>query len=176
MQTEEPPAAHRAFTMIELVTVIVILGVMAVAVGAPTLGYVDSLRSQTAASRMLADIRYVQRYAMSSGLQTWITINVAGDSYQLYAEDPNNPGKANRVPLMHPLDQSTNAVQFGSGAFTNVGIAAANINATTELEFDSFGVPYDGNSTAMTADGTISLSNGVTLTVHQVSGFTEQPG
>lgn len=164
------------FTLIELVAVMAILGIIAVAVAGPTLGYMSSIRSRTAASRFRTDIRYAQRHAMSSRLRTWIDIDVAGDSYELFVEDPANPGKANRLPLILPLTQSTGAVQLGSGDFPGVGIASANINSTTELEFDSFGVPYDGNTTALTADGQVTLTDGVTLTIHEVSGLVEQSG
>lgn len=176
MCDKNPRKPTPAFTLVELVTVIVIMGIVAVGVGGPTLSYIDSIRSRTAAARSLADIRYIQRFAMSSRQRTWIAFDAAGDSYQLYAEDPANPGKAGRQPLVHPLDQSTNQVQFGSGPFANVGIASANINSTTEVEFDSFGVPYDANSVALTANGTVSLTNGVTLTIYPVSGFAEQAG
>ena len=170
------PTRATAFTLIELVTVIVILSVVAVAVGGPTMAYIDSIRTRSAAGRLLADIRFVQRYAMSSRQRTWIEFDAGADSYQIFAEDLANPGKAGRLPLKHPLDQSTSEVQFGAGAFANVGIASANINSTDELEFDSFGVPYDGVMSTLTANATVSLTNGVTITVYPVSGFAEQSG
>ncbi len=113
---------------------------------------------------------------MSSRLRTWVDIDVAGDSYELFVEDPANLGKANRLSLIQPLTQSTGSVQLGSGDFPGVGIASANINSTTELEFDSFGVPHDGNGIALTADGQIALTDGVTITIHEVSGLVEQSG
>lgn len=164
------------FTLIELVTVTTILGIVAIAVGGPTLAYLSSMRSQTAASRLRSDIRYAQRYAMSSRLRTWVDFNVSGDSYELFAEDPTNPGKANRQSLIQPLTRTTGPVQFGSGDFPNVGIASANINSTTELEFDSFGMPYDGNGVVLTSDGQVTLTDAVTLTIHEVSGLAEQAG
>ena len=162
--------------MIELVAVIAILGIVAVFVGGPTLSYVDSIRARTAASRLSGDIRYLQRMALSSGLRTWVVFSTASNNYRLYVEDRANPGKANRLPAAQPLDQSTGAVQFGSGPFTNVWITAVSINGTSELEFDTFGVPYDANGTALSVDGTVSLSTGASVMVHPVGGLVERAG
>lgn len=170
----------RAFTLIELVTVIAILGIMAVAVGGPTLSYIDSIRVRAAGSRLVGDIRYIQRLALNSGLRTWIQFDVAANNYTLYIEDGiDNPGKDNRVPLMHPLFQTTDPVQLDSGLFADVSIASADINATDELEYDGFGVPHDGNRTALTNTGTITLNgNGADSSVETritaVSGFVER--
>ena len=165
-----------AFTLIELVTVITILGIIAVAVGGPTLAYIDSMRAHAAASRLASDVRYVQRTALNSGLRTWVVFSTASNNYQLYIEDRDNPGEANRLAMTHPFDQTSNAVQFGSGAFTNVSITSVDVNLTSELEFDSFGMPYDGDGAALTGDAVVTLSSGVTITVHPVGGFVERTG
>jgi hypothetical protein len=94
----------------------------------------------------------------------------------LFSENAANPGKGNRQPLVSPLDQSSDPVQFGAGLFTGVTIQSANIAGTSEIEFDSFGEPYDGNSTVLTGNGVISLSSGVTITVRAVSGFADRAG
>lgn len=164
------------FTLIELVTVMVILGVVAVAVGTPTLAYMGSVRSRAASSRITTDIRFMQRLALSSGLRTWVVLSTASNNYRLYVEDPANPGEAGRQAVMHPFDQSTAAIQFGSGAYQNVLISSVNINSTSEIEFDSFGAPYDGAGVKLTTNGTIGLSNGVTITLYPQTGFVERAG
>lgn len=175
-----PPTEHRkrrsGFTLIELVTVMAVLGVVAAAVGAPTLAYLNSIRSRAASARITTDIRLMQRTAMSSGLRTWVLFSTASNNYQLYVEDSVAPGKGRRQAFTHPFNQSSAAIQFGSGPFKNVSISAVNINSTSEIEFDSFGVPYDGNSAKLAANGTITLSNGVTVTIYPDSGFVERAG
>jgi len=167
---------HRGFSLIELVTVITLLGIVAVAIAGPTLSYMSKIRSRSAATRILADIRYIQRHAMNSRLRTWIVFSTASNNYRLYAETSPGAGKATRAALTHPLNQTSGAVQFGSGSNLAVSITAVNINTTSEIEFDSWGKPYDGNSVGLTANGTITLSNGVTLTVYPTSGLVEQAG
>lgn len=173
MLIARPKSQREAFTLIELVTVMVILGIMAVAVAGPTLSLLDSMRSSAAAARMTADIRYTQRMALGSGLRTWVSFDATNERYSLFVEDPLNPGKAGRVAAVNPLDLTTNVVQFGSGAFANVGISSANINSTTELEFDSFGKPYDANGVALAAVGTVVLTGNVAVQVSPVGGMVE---
>jgi len=162
-----------AFTLIELVTVMVILGIVAIVVAGPTLSLLDSMRSSAAAARLTADIRYTQRVALGSGLRTWVSFDATTEQYSLFVEDPANPGKANRVAAVNPLDLTTNAVQFGSGPFANVGISSVDINSTTELEFDSFGEPYDANGVALTSAGTVVLTGNVAVQVSPVGGLVE---
>jgi Tfp pilus assembly protein FimT len=162
--------------LVELVTVITLLGLIGVAVTGTTMAQFADIRTRSAASRLTGDIRYAQRLSLASGLRTWVTFDVGANNYQLYIEDASNLGKANRVAAAHPFDQSSGPVQFGSGTFSGISIASVNVNATEELEFDSLGVPYDGNSAALATSGVITFSNGVTVTVWPVSGFVERAG
>ena len=50
------------------------------------------------------------------------------------------------------------------------------MNSTDELEFDSFGMPYDGDGSRLTVSGVVTLSSGVAITVHPVSGYVERSG
>jgi prepilin-type N-terminal cleavage/methylation domain-containing protein len=165
-----------AFTLIELVTVIALLGIVALFVGGPALSSLNDLRGQAAAARLTGDARYMQRMALNSGLRTWMVFSTAANNYRLYVEDPNNPGKAGRLPVVHPSDQTSGPVQFGAGPFLNVTIASVNINSTSELEFDSWGAPYDGNGAALVATARITLSGGIIVTVYPLSGLVERTG
>lgn len=165
-----------AFSLIELVTVIAILSIVAVATGVPTLSYMASLRAGAAAVQLTGDLRYAQRTALSAGLRTWVVFNAAGSSYRLYIEDSGNPGKAHRLPLTQPVDQSTQSVQFNAGAFAGVTISAVNIGGTNEVEFDTFGVPYDADGSKLITAGTVTLSSGASVTVHPLSGHVERTG
>ncbi len=163
----------RGFTLVELVVVIVLISIVAVAVGGPTLGFVGDMRSGSAAARLAADLRYAQRVALAAGLKTWIAFDAAGDSYALYREDPDNPGSASRIALAHPFDPSTNQVQFGEGPFAGVEISGVSINATDEIEFDHLGVPADANGLDLAAIAEITLSNGIKVRIHPAGGMVE---
>ncbi len=163
----------RGFTVVELVTVVVILGILSIASAGPVLTYMTAVRGGAAASRLASDLRYMQRMALSSGLRTWIVFTTSSQTYQLFIEDRDNPGKANRVAVSHPADQSTSAISLNAGPFAGVTITSVNINSAAELEFDSFGQPYDAASAALTTAGQVVLSSGGTIVIQPVTGLVE---
>lgn len=165
---------HRGFTIIELVTVMVVLAILAVAVGGPTLAHVSAMRSRIAATRIASDLSWIQRLAMNSRRRTWALFDVPNNRYTLYVESLTTPGKASRELLAHPLTGATGATQLGSGEFSGSSLASASFNASGEVEFDSLGMPRDSAAALLTANGTITLNNGVTLTVRPVTGLVEQ--
>lgn len=163
----------KAFTVVELVTVVVILGILSIASAGPVLTYMSAVRGGAAASRLATDVRYMQRLALSSGLRTWVVFSTSSQSYQLFMENRDNPGKANRVAVSHPVDQSTSAIALNVGPFAGVTMTSVNINSAAELEFDSFGQPYDAASAALTTAGQVVLSSGGTIVIQPVTGLVE---
>jgi prepilin-type N-terminal cleavage/methylation domain-containing protein len=161
------------FTLVELVTVIVILGIVSAAAAGPVLTYMITVRGGAAAARLATDIRLAQRIALGSGLRTWVVFNTGSQSYQIYNEDRDNPGKAGRVATVHPAEQSSVAVSMNVGPFAGVTLSSVSINGTVEIEFDSFGVPYDGNGAALSAAGQVTLSSGAVIVIRPVTGLVE---
>ena len=60
MYAKQPLPTRSAYTLVELVTVISILTIMAVFVGGPTMAYMSEMRSSAAGARLSSDIRYMQ--------------------------------------------------------------------------------------------------------------------
>lgn len=164
---------RHAFTLVELVTVIVILAITSAVAAGPVLIYMSTVRGGATAARISSDVRYMQRMALSSGRRTWVVFNTVSNNYQLYMEDPNNPGKAGRIAVTHPMEQSSGSIQLGSGTFAGVSLSTVTIGTGSEIEFDNFGQPYDTAGTAITSAGQITLSSGNTITLQPVSGFAE---
>jgi prepilin-type N-terminal cleavage/methylation domain-containing protein len=166
-------AIRPGFTLYELVTVMVVVAIVAVAVGGPTLAHLAAIRARAAAARIAGDMAFVQRYARSSRLRTWAVFDPNQNRYALYAENPTLPGKANRLRLTHPATQSADDVLLNTGPFAGVSITSVSFGGTDEIEFDSFGLPRDGNSSALSTDGVLTLSSGATLTVRPLTGLVE---
>ncbi len=86
------------FTLVELIAVMILIGIMSVT-AIPTLSNLADTRKAAGAAQVLRDIHFARQRAVARGTRTWIAFDVDGDSYALYAEDPANPGKANRIAL-----------------------------------------------------------------------------
>ena len=137
---------------------------------------IGDMKSNAASPRLAADIRYIQRIALSSGWRTRIVVDNAGDRYTLFMRDwdPNNPSLKIWSAVRDPVTQTLGPVQFGVGPFAGVTINSVDINGTSVLEFDNFGVPYDANGNALSSVAKILLSNNVAVQIHPVSGFVGQ--
>jgi prepilin-type N-terminal cleavage/methylation domain-containing protein len=119
-----------AFTLIELILVVLIVSVMA-AVAAPK--YAESLASfriQGVAQRIAADIRQARRYAQQNSSTQWIIFNVTTNSYVL--TDINNvdrPSQTYQLSLANPEYECE--------------LVSADFNSTAILTFDIFGRPLN---------------------------------
>jgi prepilin-type N-terminal cleavage/methylation domain-containing protein len=141
----------RAFTMIELVVVVLIMSILA-AVTAPS--FMESLlfhRVETAARRVKADIEYTrQRARLTSTAQT-ITFTAAGAYTISGAKSLENSTKAYSVNLLkspYLLDSAT--VNFAN---------------TLILSFDGYGTPASGGTVVLNAK-----SHKCTVTVDAITG------
>ena len=80
------------------------------------------------------------------------------------------------VALPHALDNATGAIIVSDPPFTGASLSSVLIGGTNELEFDSLGRPFDAGSAALTSDGQIQLSNGISIKVNAVTGLAEVSG
>ncbi len=56
--------------------------------------------------------------------------------------------------------------------FSGVDLTAVDFNGSTELEFDTLGAPFDTSGAALTT-GTVTFSDGTSITVHPETGYVE---
>ncbi|MDD5730025.1 MAG: MerR family transcriptional regulator, partial [Candidatus Omnitrophica bacterium] len=76
----------RAFTLIELVMVMVILGILAV-LSVPRIESFNSIKLKAAAIKTGSDIRYVQQFSVSRHASSRITFNIEPANYYLAEEE-----------------------------------------------------------------------------------------
>src|SRR5437879_4700725 len=92
---------HRAFTLIEILTVVIILGICG-AVLVPQLGSRDDLRVASASRQVMADLMYAQNRAISTQLKHYVEFN--GNTYTLYSRpDDLSPMTA----IQHPVTRDS---------------------------------------------------------------------
>lgn len=163
----------RAFTLVELVVVIVILGIMA-AVVAPSVTQSAQSRQRSAAQMLARDVRYAQARAVATGRRAWVTINPATETVT-FAEDVSG------MPVAI-IDQATGAQMttvLGATATIDgvAGTAIGNVTGSgsaVTIGFDWQGRPLDSLGALLTTNQTISVTasglSTVTVTVVAETG------
>ena len=165
------PHNPSAFTLVEILVVVVILGIAA-AVIVPQMGTRDDLRVDGARRMVMADLIYAQNRSIST--QTWhyVVFDATSSprSYKIVTNlSTTNP---NGTPVQHPV---TRADEFkavfglnapaGTTSITHglevIGLGTVNIEGHNILCFDELGVPYyyDAPTNSTTAISTTGGSS-----------------
>jgi prepilin-type N-terminal cleavage/methylation domain-containing protein len=169
----EPRSAHRVdrgFSLIELIAVLVITAVLSLAAG-PVLSSVDNNRQALAASTLRRDLAYARQVAIATGTRSWVVFDAVGQTYELYQEDPDNPGRASRVLLRDPARGKDFQVAMGSGA----QLASVTIESDgDEIGFTYLGQPLLEDESDMTQNAQITLTGSRTIVVTGVTGHVYQ--
>ena len=160
-----------AFTLVEILVVVVILGIAA-AVIVPQMGTRDDLRVDGARRMVMADLIYAQNRSIST--QTWhyVVFDATSSprSYKIVTNlSTTNP---NGTPVQHPVTRADEfKAVFGQNAPAGaqnithglevIGLGNVNIEGHNVLCFDELGVPYyyDAPSNTTTATSTTGGSS-----------------
>jgi prepilin-type N-terminal cleavage/methylation domain-containing protein len=171
MYTNHP---RRAFTLIEILGVVVILGVIS-AVVLPQLSSRDDQRAAAAARVVMSDLLYAQNRAVAQQKVHYVKFDTTGQKYSVL--DVLLPSQH---VINNPVDGSTYQVQFGStstSGLKDMKLQSAAFDAQSVLAFDVMGIPQSVNPTTgvMTPliSGSIVVKSGkyqMTVTVSPYSG------
>jgi len=143
-----PVHPRRAFSLVELVVVTVIVGVLA-AIAAPRFaGASDRYRSDAAARRIVADLSAVQERAMAASAPRGVTFTLNSAQY-LVDSGPASRASDSTVDLSRePYRAVVRAVTFAGGrvVFDGFGVPAASGSVTVACGLWSATVTVDGAS------------------------------
>jgi prepilin-type N-terminal cleavage/methylation domain-containing protein len=166
---------RRGFTFIEILSVLVILGIVS-AIVVPQISSRDDLQAAATARVVLADMLYAQNLAIATQQMRYVSFDTVNQQYGLYSS------MSPLTALTQPVDQTPYVMTFGGSGANNVGSAAlgsASFGAgATTVAFDATGVPYaydTGTQTAteLSSAGTVVISSGnysATITVEPDTG------
>src|SRR5438477_8934128 len=98
--------ATKAFTLVEVLMVVVIIGIAA-AVVMPQISQRDDLKAGAAARVMMADLLYAQNMAITRQTPHYVVFDVANKNYMIVAAG------AMTTPITHPVNQSAYQQYFG---------------------------------------------------------------
>ncbi len=161
----------RAFTLIEILCVVVILGMVS-AIIIPQLGSRGDLKSAAAARIVMADLMYAQNRAITKQSVVYVMFDRSAKRYRVQEG-------TGRLTIRHPVSQHMFSVAWGDHAdsgFEDVSIDLADFDGTEYIAFDDTGAPYSfDSSTGLSplVSGQIrlvSLGNSVTLNIEPYTG------
>jgi prepilin-type N-terminal cleavage/methylation domain-containing protein len=175
----------RGFTLIEILTVIVILGI-ASAVIAPQIGSRDDIKAKAGARVVIADLLYAQNMAIAKQAYYYVRFNAANETYQVMTgPGASSTDQANVID--HPVSKGKFTTTFGpagDGRVRDIKIKSAVFNGVTSsftdeftLAFDELGTPYvycyDVGNRNELLDGNIVIECGaytITVSVERYTG------
>ena len=154
---------QRAFTLVEILVVLVILGIAA-AVIVPQMGSRGDLKAAAAARMIMADLVYAQNRSISTQTRHYLRFNTTAgaQSYRIVT------GVSPVVNVQHPITKASAYVtSFGANASTGmseVSLGNVSFEGRTTIGFDELGVPYYYDTTTNLPVAT-SVSGGSTIEV-----------
>lgn len=157
-----------AFTFIEILVVVVIIGI-ASAVVMPQLTSRNDLRATAAARQLVADLIFAQSRAIAQQKNVYVVFDPGLQAYQLFVGP-------SMTPIMHPVNRTNFIVQFGSSGLSGVTLQSAQIGAGQVVAFDSTGVPHQADLNGvlqdMTSDATVIIASGGKTRTVKIGAFT----
>ncbi len=178
-----PAPRPSGFTLIEILTVVVILGI-ASAIVVPQIGSRTDLTVRTGARLLMSELIYAQNMAISSQKWHYVKFDVDAENYRVL--DAAGPGGADQV-IKHPITKNDFVTRFGAAGDSRVRdikIQSAVFNGVNTLyrpeftiAFDELGTPfvfdYAQNGSDEMLDGAIVLEcglNTITVTIERYTG------
>lgn len=162
------------FTLVELVTVLVLLGILS-AVAAARIATMDEMRARVAVNVLQRDLAFVRERAINTGLTHWVAINTGTHTYTVELEPTPGAGFAARTALTDPATGRAFSVAFNTGDFAGVTFTSTNLQSNP-IGFNRLGRPVNTSGTVVNGDSTATLTGGRTLTITGSTGAILRSG
>jgi len=145
--------------MVELLLVVIMVTIIAI-IGAVAYGSFRFQNLMAAAEKVTADLRYAKNLALTTNEWHGAAFQPApANTYNLYLTDGTND-----TVIHDPEDPGRDFYVALSNLYHGITINAVDIGGGQAVEFNPLGVPYtDQNGSVLTANGTITLSDGGTM-------------
>ncbi|QDU90388.1 hypothetical protein Pla175_37920 [Pirellulimonas nuda] len=139
------PRHANAFSLIDLVITVLIMGILAAVAGPRFAATSAGLRSEAVARRIAADLNYARRHAILNSRECTITFNLSPPGYAMVGvADPARVGRTYQVALS----------DLDGGA----AVASAAFNSTRSVTYNAYGLPLAGSPAAALASGAVVVA------------------
>lgn len=164
-----------AFTLIEILMVLVILGI-ASAMIVPQIGTRDDLKAAAAARIVMADLIYAQNRSIATQEMHCVAFDLDDEKYGVVtAASPT-------AFITHPVSKDPFEVEFATtSGLEDITIDTADFDDATSIGFDELGTPYavtSGGIVALAASGSIVVTSGeysITIAIEPFTGEITLP-
>lgn len=153
--------------------VMTITAILAVS-GIASAVHLSAARQDGAVDTIVAHLRYLQTLAMTTQNRTWMVFDTINHAYTAYQEDPDSPGRTDRVIATNPADRKAFTIDLADSGFQGITFSSVRIGGGREVGFDGLGTPYNSSETALTEDGAITLSGGQAIVITCETGFVHR--
>ena len=136
-------AARRGFTLVEILTVVLILGI-ASAIIAPQVGSRSDLKARAAARVLIADLLYAQNMAVAQQQPYYVKFDADAEEYRVLSGA--GPAAGADVLINNPVSKEPFVVKMGPGGnsrLSDVRIKSAVFNGEDSTFLNQFTVSFD---------------------------------
>lgn len=144
----------KGFTLIELIVVIIVLGIIAIA-AVPRIMNIGQMRLNIALEKVAGDLKYAHEFAMNHNCRSRVTFS---DNSYTVEEDSSGSWQTAR----DPSTQDDFTVVLNTGNYRGVVIVSATFNGGAIIEFDPIGAPYTSSGNPLVETGSVVISGGGT--------------
>jgi Tfp pilus assembly protein FimT len=144
------------FTLMEAVMTCMLVSILALLVTPKISDYYAEVKLRSLGRRIVWHVRLCRQLATSRRLTHWAVFDVSGNSYTLYEEREDLPGKENRVPLRY-LSAAFETDCDIEQQYAGLRLASVNIAGQNEIGFTLLGAALDANGQELVSDGVIVI-------------------
>ena len=160
-----------AFTLVELVAVIVLTMILTAA-SIEGLRGVSAWRTAAGIRRVEADLRYARDTALLSGRRTACVFDLTDQTYELRQETTPGTGSLSAAALDHPTTYQPWIVSIGDLA-SGLAIATLPNVQNSAIGFDGDGMPIRLTGARYSSNLSVNFNDGSSLCVYAGSGLSE---
>lgn len=163
----------KAFTAIEFIMVIVIVGILAALI-IPRFDVFYGMKFRGGVKKLESDIIYVQNVAITQHTNTRIVFDTVNNIYTAKRCNASCTLEANWQYLKDTFSRQDLIVDYRADAqYGGIDIVSADFGGTSTLRFDWQGIPKNSSGNNLTSEGRVSLSyrdNDLTVSVIPQTG------
>ncbi len=162
---------RRAFTLAELVLVIVLTAILSAgALGA--LRGLGTWRDAAALKRLVGDIRHARGLAVFTGRRTMVVFDLAGQSWRIEQEAQPSSGTFSGSTITNPQTFQPWVVRLTDIA-SRLRIASLSHMTRGRIGFGPDGLPIDPSGNTPRRSAIVTLSDGQQVVIYSGSGLCE---